>query len=93
MTSLSGSGPNDVWAVGTDRTILHYDGKVWEKADPLTYEVTPFTMRSVWLGGPTDVWVAAGPILYHSTGWNGPSGTAWSSAMFFDGTTSAPSPA
>jgi hypothetical protein len=86
VTSIRGSGPNDVWAVGTNRTIVHYDGKVWEKAAPMTDEVTPFTMRAVWLGGPDDVWIAAGPILYHSTGWNGPSGTAWSSAFFMDGT-------
>ena len=86
VTSIRGSGPNDVWAVGTNRTILHYDGKVWEKAAPLKDEVTPFTMRAVWLGGPDDVWVAAGSVLYHSTGWNGPSGTAWRSALFIDGT-------
>ncbi|MBN9163970.1 MAG: hypothetical protein J0I07_23585 [Myxococcales bacterium] len=86
VTSIRGSGPNDVWAVGTNRTVVHYDGKVWEKAAPLTDEVTPFTMRAVWLDGPSDVWIGAGSILYHSTGWNGPSGTAWSSATFIDGT-------
>jgi len=85
LTAIRGSGPKDVWAVGTNRTVVHYDGKVWEKAAPMTDEVTPFTMRSVWLGGSNDVWIAAGPIVYHSTGWNGPSGTAWTSAFFIDG--------
>ena len=86
VTAIRGSAANDVWAVGTNRTVVHYDGKVWEKAAPMTDAVTPFTMRSVWLGGPNDVWIAAGPIVYHSTGWNGPSGTAWTSAFFIDGT-------
>ena len=85
VTSIWGSGPSDVWAVGTNRTILHYDGKAWEKAAPLTDAVTPFTMRSVWLNGPNDVWIAAGPRIYHSTGWNGPSGTEWTSTSFLDG--------
>ena len=86
VASIRGSGPNDVWAVGTNRTILHYDGKVWEKAAPLTDEVSPFTMRAVWLGGPGDVWIGAGSVLYHSTGWNGPNGTTLSSTTFIDGT-------
>ena len=86
VTAIRGTSSNDVWAVGTNRTVVHYDGKVWEKAAPMPDEVTPFTIRSVWLGGPNDVWLAAGPIVYHSTGWNGPSGTAWTSALFIDGT-------
>ncbi len=80
VTAVWGSGPNDVWGVGTNRTIVHYDGKVWEKAAPFADEASPFTMRSVWLGGPGDVWVTAGPQIYHSTGWNGPAGTEWKTA-------------
>jgi hypothetical protein len=79
VTSLSGSGPNDVWGVGTDRTIVHYNGAVWEKADTIPSDGASFTMRAVWVGGPGDVWVADGPAVRHSTGWKGPSGTEWTS--------------
>jgi hypothetical protein len=85
VTSVWGSGPNDVWAVGTSRTVLHYNGTIWEKAAPMTDDASPFTMRSVWLGAPNDVWIAAGPFIYHSTGWNGPTGTEWKTAFELDG--------
>ena len=77
VTSVSGSGPNDVWAVGTGRTIIHYNGSVWEKASPIPYDAAAFTMRAVWVGGPSDVWIADGPLVRHSTGWKGPSATEW----------------
>ncbi len=84
ITSISGSGPNDVWAVGTDRTILHYDGATWEKALGNEVDASPYTLRSVWVGGPDDVWVADGTTLRHSTGWKGPSDTEWSFASLKD---------
>lgn len=80
VTSISGSGTNDVWAVGTARTILHYNGALWEKADTIPFDASTFTMRAVWAGGPSDVWVIDGPVLRHSTGWKGPSSTEWSTA-------------
>ena len=89
VTSVSGSGAKDVWAVGTARTTLHYDGAVWEKADTIPYDAAPFTMRAVWVGGPNDVWVADGPTIHHSTGWKGPSATVWESSVLA-GTYTAP---
>jgi len=80
ITSIHGSGPNDVWAVGTDRTILHYDGAVWEKAAAVDAGTSPYTLRSVWVGAPDDVWIADGPSIVHSEGWKGPLDTVWSSA-------------
>lgn len=84
ITSVSGSGASDVWAVGTDRTILHYDGAVWEKADAVEPDAASFTMRAVWASGPTDVWVANGPTVFHSTGWKGKAATQWTSADLDD---------
>ena len=84
VTSVSGSGAKDVWAVGTDRTILHYDGKVWDKADTIPNDAASFTMRAVWVGGPGDIWVTDGPRLRHSTGWKGPSATEWESVLLVD---------
>lgn len=84
VTSVWGSGANDVWAVGTNRTILHYDGNVWEKAAPFEDESTDFTLRAVWLGAADDVWVGSGPVIYHSTGWKGPTATEWKTGVFIE---------
>jgi hypothetical protein len=91
VTSLSGSGANDVWAVGTDRTILHYAGTVWEKANAIPSDAAAFTMRAVWVGGPTDVWIADGPTIRHTTGWKGPSATEWTSTVLVGAAASSPS--
>lgn len=80
VTSISGSGPNDVWAVGSSRTILHYDGSAWEKTEIVAETSGPVTMRAVWLGGADDVWIADGLFVRHSTGWKG-NATEWTSWM------------
>ena len=78
LASIWGSGANDVWAVGTAGTILHYDGANWEKADLEAQDASsPFTLRGVWLERPDDVWILDGMRLRHTTGWNGPTTTAW----------------
>jgi len=79
LTDLWGSGATDVWAVGTRGTILHYDGATWEKADPVAPEGgAGFTLRSVWLERPDDVWIADGHSIWHGTGWKGPHASDWS---------------
>ena len=78
LTSVWGSGPNDVWAVGTAGTILHYDGTKWERADLEAQDAgTDFTLQAVWLDRPDDVWIADGARIRHTNGWNGPTGTEW----------------
>jgi hypothetical protein len=78
LASVWGSGPSDVWAVGTAGTILHYDGAKWEKADLDAQDAgSPFTLRGVWLDRPDDVWILDGMRLRHTTGWNGTTGTDW----------------
>ncbi len=81
LTSIWGSSKSDVWAVGSGGTVLHYDGANWEKADPAG--ATPesgdsYTLRSVWLERPDDVWIADGQAIRHTNGWKGPSATEWS---------------
>jgi hypothetical protein len=65
LVSLWGSGPNDVWAVGS--VMQHWDGISWSTLR------SPFGARGVWGSGPNDVWAVdqGGGILH----WNG---TAWS---------------
>lgn len=78
LTSVWGSGPNDVWSVGTAGTILHYDGTKWERADLEAQDAgTDFTLQAVWLDRPDDVWIADGARIRHTNGWNGPTGTEW----------------
>ena len=56
-----GAGPSDVWAVGDERTLLHWNGSTWSNtASPLPTGTTQF-FRSVWGSGPGDVWAVGSP--------------------------------
>ncbi len=79
VMSISGSGRADVWAVGTNRSVLHYDGTTWVKSAPISSGGTPYTLRSVYVASDKDIWVTDGPMLRHTTGWKGPSATEWTS--------------
>ena len=48
LTAVSGSGPNDVWAVGNMGTILHWTGSAWT---PSTSGTTA-ELRGVWATAP-----------------------------------------
>jgi len=90
LTSVWGSGTHDVYAVGSDGSILHYDGAVWELAQngPNTYG--PFMTQSVWLRRADDVWIGDGNRIRHGTGWKGPTETEWTYYRYTDnGTVSA----
>lgn len=82
LVSIWGSGAADVWAVGTDRTIVHYDGAAWERHVIADETSSPFTMRAVWVGRSKDVWIADGLSLRRSIGWKG-SATEWSTYRFY----------
>lgn len=82
LTSVWGSSKSDVWAVGTNGTVMHYDGKTWETSSLSTDETTLYTLRSVWLERPDDVWAVDGNRIRHSTGWKGPVDTSWESYEF-----------
>jgi len=58
--AVSGSGPNDVWAVGYSLLdfggwLLHWGGSVWMPALALT----PYPVRGLHVDAPRDVWSAA----------------------------------
>ena len=81
LTAVWGSGKDDVWAVGSGGTVLHYDGAQWEKAALAAASPesgSTYTLRSVWLERSDDVWLADGHGIRHSTGWKGPQATEWS---------------
>ena len=61
MRALSGTGPSDVWAVGTAGVLLHYDGTRWsEVAGP---SASLYGVAAV----GKDVWIAGsnGALLRH----------------------------
>ncbi|MDF2695121.1 MAG: Type fimbrial biosis protein PilY1, partial [Labilithrix sp.] len=70
LSAIWGSGPNDVWAVGSAGTIAHYDGTRWAvlpKADGGTEQ----TLFTVWGSGPNDVWAGSTErVLLHCDGWD-----------------------
>src|SRR5262249_30530341 len=55
---LWGSGPRDVWAVGTDGLVQHFDGSGWREAASLV-GIDSWSPVLIGAGG-NDVWVAAG---------------------------------
>jgi hypothetical protein len=72
LTAIWGSGKNDVWAVGSRGTILHWDGASWVSTPSGTNQ----TFLAVSGSGPNDVWaVSSRAVLLHSTGFAG--STSW----------------
>lgn len=67
--AITGSGPNDLWAVA-GATLLHGDGVSWVAA--LTPEDVGGRIFDVWARAADDVWVLGGDALIHR--WNG---AAW----------------
>jgi hypothetical protein len=73
LTAVWGSGKNDVWAVGSGGTIVHYDGAAWTP----TPSGVKNTFYAIWGSGPNDVYtVSDGQIILHGTGFQGAS-TPW----------------
>ena len=65
LSSVWGSGPNDVWAVGAHGTVTHWDGKQWTTAKV----DTDWSLHTVWGSGPNDVWTMSAPNqIFHTTG-------------------------
>lgn len=67
LFDLWGSSTNDVFAVGQDGTILHYNGAAWSA---MTSGTTLDVMK-IWGSGPNDVYAVASPNVLHYDG------TAW----------------
>jgi hypothetical protein len=61
---LWGSGPDDVWAVGSDGAMVHFDGTDWVRVSGVTEQ----NLRSVWGSGPDDVYVGGDKVLVRFDG-------------------------
>ncbi|MCP4574398.1 MAG: hypothetical protein GY838_18760 [bacterium] len=61
---LWGSGPDDIWAVGSDGAMVHFDGRSWERVEG----VTGRNLRAIWGGGPDDVYVGGDETLLRYDG-------------------------
>ena len=57
------SSPNDVWAVGDDAIVAHFDGTAWTR----TITGSPFK-SSIWGSGPSDVYALSTFDLVHYNG-------------------------
>ncbi len=84
-----GSGPSDVWVVGTGALIMHYDGADWVVDDaPPVYGSTPLT--TVHGSGPGAVYAVGGfsnaaTIQFDGTAWGDTSPPPQAVAPFFNG--------
>ena len=63
-----GSGPSDIYVVGADGMLLHFDGAAWTSISAKTTS----TLHDVWGSGPGDVYVVGseGTVLHYD-------GAAW----------------
>ena len=73
LMGVWGSGPTDVWAVGENGTIVHWDGSAWSSA----VSNTSASLHAIWGSGTSDVWAVGGV-------WDGQLGTG--TIAHFDGT-------
>jgi len=69
LRSIYGIATDDVWAVGDDATVVHWDGAAWTRiATPLDAAADKPMLASVWGSGPKDVWIGGNGIMLHFQG-------------------------
>ena len=61
LRGIWGSASDSVWAVGTNGTILFWNGKVWTSQGG---QASGVDLNGVWGRSPTDVWVAGNAASY-----------------------------
>ncbi len=65
LASVWGSGPKDVWAVGTAGTVIHWNGSEWSSTPASTTQ----SLYAVWGSGPNDVWIVSSPhVIFRGGG-------------------------
>lgn len=82
LNGVWGAAADDVWAVGAQGTILHFDGVTWSSVP----SGTTSHLHAVWGSGPDDVWAVGGETFWtfedEGTGvilhWDG---RVWTSTM------------
>lgn len=67
LRAISGSGPGDIWVVGSAPAALHWDGQAWNE---LPFGVSHGgDLNGVWASGPRDVFVVGdGGVILHFDG-------------------------
>ncbi|HUS16383.1 MAG TPA: hypothetical protein VM536_15405, partial [Chloroflexia bacterium] len=77
LNAVSGSGPNDVWTVGTlagrHTLVLHWDGTRWSRVPSPSPGIDRDELTAVQAVGPGQVWVA-GSYLYQGLPIGAPQG-------------------
>ncbi|MEY9926754.1 hypothetical protein ABH926_001376 [Catenulispora sp. GP43] len=77
LTSVTATGPDDVWAVGSlnaQPLALHFDGETWSRVPGLPAEPGGGELNQVLAEGPHDIWAAgdagsaSGPLVEHYDG-------------------------
>lgn len=77
LSSISASGPNDVWATGSlnrEPLLLHFDGTSWSQAPTVSTAPDTGEFNTVLATNPHDVWAAgdagsdSGPLVEHFDG-------------------------
>ncbi len=79
LYGIWGSGPSDVWTVGSNGAVFHWDGTKWSAHRVETDAGQARPMFAVWGSGPSDVWAVTGTDILHSNGWtdDGPNFSAF----------------
>lgn len=68
LWGIYSSGPSDIWVVGDNGAVLHYDGTAWNRVSFTTEK-----LLSIWGAGANDIWVGGyGAKVFHYDG------TSWS---------------
>jgi len=67
ISTLWGTGPNDIWVAGQRGRIRHWDGTQWRIAAVALDDVMPVqnAVNAIWGSGPTDIWVVGADIALH----------------------------
>ena len=71
--------PNDIWAVGSVGTVIHWDGTAWRTVSLGALNTTR-DLFDVWASGPNDVWIVGAStatefglaLRYNGTSWSKP---------------------
>lgn len=78
FNAVHGSAANEVWAVGDLGNVRRWNGAAWSVVDVGTTE----SLRSVWVGGPADVWIGIGGFgkAEYALQFNGTAWRTWTKA-------------
>jgi hypothetical protein len=76
LYSVWGTSPTNIYAVGLNGTILHYNGSTWNAENSGTTN----RLNAVWGTSETNIYAAGENIILHKTG----SGTNWSPDSLLD---------